>query len=145
MRGTTPLAVSSLALLLTGCSGGVRLTSVPVGCMPTTSIAVTYTPGDEATITPVPDCIDVTAGSTVTLTFSPTPELEDASTRYRLVLGNGWLRGKNELPAQPDRIVLTVPLDAGVGEGAPESDREDYKYIIKIKKTGKLDPRIVVQ
>src|SRR5688572_15218455 len=103
MRATSALACIPVTLLLAGCSGGVKLTSVPAGCTTTTSIAVTYTVGVESSITPVPECIDVVAGSTVTLTFTPTPGLEDARTRFKWLLGNGWLRGTNDMTA--DRIV----------------------------------------
>jgi hypothetical protein len=82
-------------------------------------------------------------GSTVTLTFSPTPPLEKARTRYRLVFGNGWLKETNDDPAHPERIVIEVPvLD---DDGGEDEDFEEFKYIIKVKGSDTLDPRVVVE
>jgi hypothetical protein len=106
--------------------------------MTTTSIAVTYTPGDEASITPVPECIGVDGSSTVTLTFTPTPPLGEASTKYTRLFGNGWLKARNDDATHPERIVITVVDREGEGF-------DEYKFDIKIKGTGKLDPRIVVE
>jgi hypothetical protein len=89
------------------------------------------------------ECIHVMGGSTITLTFSPTPPLENARTRYRLVFGNRWLKGTNDDSAHPERIVLTVPtLEDDDDE---DEDFEEFKYIIKVKGSDTLDPRVVVE
>jgi len=143
MRATTPLAVSSLTLLIAGCSGGVRIASVPPGCTVTNTIMVTYDPVPGGTIAPDNDCIYVPDGSTVMVTFSPTPALKKAQTKYK-GLGNGWLNEKNTDPANLDTIVIGVPDDDD-DEGDEDDDFELYEYDIRIKGVGNLDPRIVVE
>lgn len=144
MRATTTLAGTSLTLVLAGCSSGVPLASIPAECMPSESIAIEYTRGRRIEVSN--ECIRVTAGRTIEITFSPVPPLNEVRTKYT-GLGNRWLDRKNSDAANPGRIVMPVPPDAGVDPDERDGDLEgiEYKYDIVIKGLGRLDPRIVVQ
>ncbi len=135
MRATTTLACISLTLLLAGCSGGVRLASVPAGCNASTSITVQHGLGKIDLGTN--ECIRVAGGSSVTLTFTPVPAVNQVRTKFK-GLGNRWL-DRNSDPRNPATITLTVPRNDD------ENDIESYKYEIHIRGVGLLDPRIVVE
>lgn len=135
MRTTTLLTGASLALLLAGCGGGLTLASVPAGCNASASITVQHGPG--RIDVGANECINVTGGNPVILTFDPVPAAGQVRTKFK-GLGNRWLDRSND-SGNPATITLPVPRNDD------EGDIESYKYEIHIRGVGVLDPRIVVQ
>jgi hypothetical protein len=135
MRTTTLLVGASLTLVLAGCSGGVRLTSVPAGCNASTSITVQHGPG--RIDVGANECINVSGGSPVTLTFEPIPAVGQVRTKFK-GLGNRWLDRSND---SGNAATITLPVPRNDDEG----DVKSYKYEIHVRGVGVLDPRIIVQ
>jgi hypothetical protein len=125
------------SLLLAGCGSAPLLSSAPPDCDPTSSITVQHGPGR---LVMMPVCINVTEGSSVTLSFSPTPAM-GARTKHKGP-GNGWLNRRTDQGPDPSRIVIEVPPGSG---GGGNGRVRPYDYNIYVEGVGMLDPRIVVQ
>lgn len=131
MKPTTALAVLSLTLLLVGCSPALRFTDQST-CEDENTITLSY---GEGVLSVDRGCINADRGETVAMNLVPVDPMQTrrVSTKY-LGLGNRWLDQVSE--TGQGMIMLPIPRD---------EDRETFKYIIKVKGVGKLDPRIVVQ
>lgn len=130
MKPTTAPAVLWLTLLLTGCGSAVRIESA--SCDTLDEVTLSYGEGQLALDR---GCVEASPGTPITLHLQPASAREASRVTTKFVgLGNRWLDQVSE--TGQGEITLQIPMD---------EDRKPFKYVIKVKGVGKLDPRIVVQ
>jgi len=85
--------------------------------------------------TVAPECINATAGGSVTIKLVPPPVAAGKVVTFPADSADGWLVGSNGTGgATVDEIRIVVPADAVHGK--------DYKYTLQSHKGDCLDPRI---
>lgn len=131
--GTSSIGLAAVWLLLGGCAyiqGGQ-------GCSRNDTVTVNHA---SAYLKAKPACVQVPAGSTLTVRLVPAKAAGSARTRAKS--GNpAWLDKENE---KEDTILIEVPQGAQSGGASCDETSCTYEYEIYVDDVGMLDPRVRV-